>query len=76
MEEHYLLAPPGLFSWVSYTSQSGHGATHSELDPHASVTNQENALQVCLWANLMEANCSLCQAEKNQTLTNTAPNPP
>jgi hypothetical protein len=54
----------GLLTLLSYTTQeyflrhrewNGGSTTHSGLGPLTSIINQENALQSCLQASLMEA---------------------
>lgn len=49
---------PALLSLRSYTIQdhlSRCGTSHSGLGPPSSLTNQENAAQICLQANWKEA---------------------
>ena len=52
----YWLAPPGLFSLLSYTPWNDLprvGTIHSGSGPHTPIINLENAPQGCLQANLL-----------------------
>lgn len=57
MKEYCLLAaPPGLLSLLSYrTIYSGVTPPNSVLSPSPSIINQENALETCLQASLLES---------------------
>lgn len=56
--EGVMLTHQGSLSLLSYSTQWHHhrgGTAYSEVGPHISIINEENAPQACLWVNLVAA---------------------
>jgi hypothetical protein len=50
-----LIMALNLLSYRTQVHQPWSGTTHNELGPLPSITNKENAQQICLQSDLMEA---------------------